>query len=135
MRGYTPPKGSLSVFGALLLAQRGADGWVYAGRVGGGFGEQTLETVAERLAKARAGAAPRDPEPAPGATWIEPEFVVEVKFKQRSEKGRLRQPTFVRLRDDKAPEDCWLPGEEKPLPESPVAKARAAPVVTVTHPD
>jgi bifunctional non-homologous end joining protein LigD len=133
--GFTPPKGSRSGFGALLLAQRGENGWVYAGRVGGGFGEQELKQVAERLAKAKAGVPPLDPEDESHAKWIEPEFVVEVKFKNRSAKGRLRQPTFVRVRDDKAPEDCWLPGEEKPLPEKPAAKARAVPVVNVTNPD
>ncbi|HET6629379.1 MAG TPA: DNA ligase D [Woeseiaceae bacterium] len=134
--GYTRPKGGRSGFGALLLAQRGADGWVYAGRVGGGFGEQELAAVAERLAAAKAGEPPRDPEKIAGARWIEPAFVVEVRYKQRSPNGRLRQPTFVGVRDDKDPEDCWLPGEAKPLPEQPVAKARApAAHVEVTNPD
>jgi bifunctional non-homologous end joining protein LigD len=119
----------------LLLAQRGVDGWVYAGRVGGGFGERELAMVTERLAAAKDGAPPRDPERIPGARWIEPAFVVEVRFKQRSPNGRLRQPTFVSLREDKEPADCWLPGEEKPLPEKPVParKPRAA-VVKVTNP-
>lgn len=134
--GFTPPKGGRSGFGTLLLAQRGADGWVYTGRAGGGFGERELASIAERLATAKEGPPPRDPERIPGARWIEPGFVVEVRFKQRSSKGLLRQPTFVRLRDDKNPEDCWLPGEEKPLPEKPLRKAKpAAAVVTVTNPD
>jgi bifunctional non-homologous end joining protein LigD len=134
--GFTPPKGRRSGFGALLLAQRGVDGWVYTGRVGGGFGERELKFAAERLAKAKAGEPPRDPERIPGARWIEPGFVVEVQFKQRSTKGLLRQPTFVAIRDDKNPEDCWLPGEEKPLPETPHRKAKAQlPVVNVTNPD
>ena len=134
--GYTPPKGRRAGFGALLLAQRGADGWVYAGRVGGGFGERELGKLAERLAAAKDGQPPRDPEQQAGAKWIEPELVVEVQFKHRSPKGRLRQPTFVRLRDDKQPEDCWLPGEEKPLPEKPMPKAKAAAVaVKVTNAD
>jgi bifunctional non-homologous end joining protein LigD len=133
--GYTKPKGGRSGFGALLLAQRGADGWVYAGRVGGGFGERELGAVAERLASAKDGEPPLEPEQISGARWIEPAFVVEVRFKQRSAKGRLRQPTFVGVRDDKEPEDCWLPGEEKPLPEKPREKARAAAVVNVTNPD
>lgn len=133
--GYTPPKGQRSGFGALLLAQRGAEGWVYAGRVGGGFGERELGAVAERLAAAKAGEPPRDPEQISGARWIEPAFVVEVRFKQRSSKGLLRQPTFIGVREDKDPEDCWLPGEEKPLPETPVRKVSSAPVVTVTNPE
>ncbi|MGH8494654.1 MAG: non-homologous end-joining DNA ligase, partial [Gammaproteobacteria bacterium] len=95
-----------------------------------------LRAISERLATAKEAPPPRDPERIPGARWIEPGLVVEVRFKQRSSKGLLRQPTFVRLRDDKNPEDCWLPGEEKPLPEKPAPKAKAtAPVVTVTNPD
>ena len=134
--GYTPPKGARQGFGALLLAQRGAEGWVYAGRVGGGFDERDLAAAAERLQAAKAGEPPRDPEKIAGARWIEPAFVVEVRFKQRSPNGRLRQPTFVSMRDDKNPEDCWLPGEAKPLPEQPQRKARAPAVhVEVTNPD
>jgi len=134
--GFTPPKGGRSGFGTLLLAQRGVDGWVYAGRAGGGFSESDLKAVAARLAEAKEGEPPRDPERISGARWIEPALVVEVRFKQRSSKGLLRQPTFIRVRDDKDPEDCWLPGEEKPLPERPLPKARTqAPVVNVTNPD
>ena len=133
--GFTRPKGSRVGFGALLLAQRGADGWVYAGRVGGGFGDEEIAAVTERLATAKEGEPPRDPDDETGARWIVPEFVVEVAFKRRSAKGRLRQPTFVCLRDDKDPEDCWLPGEEKPLPEQPLTRSPAAPAVKVTNPD
>jgi bifunctional non-homologous end joining protein LigD len=132
--GFTPPKGQRSGFGALLLAQLGAAGWVYAGRVGGGFGERELAITAKRLAAAKAAPPPLEHERIPGARWIEPEFVVEVQFKQRSTKGLLRQPTFLGLRDDKKPEDCWLPGEQKPLPEKPVGKTNApAVVVKVTN--
>ncbi|HEX7061047.1 MAG TPA: DNA ligase D [Woeseiaceae bacterium] len=134
--GYTPPKGQRSGFGALLLAQLGADGWVYTGRVGGGFGERELAEATRRLAAAKDAPPPRDPERIAGARWIEPAFVVEVRFKQRSSHDLLRQPTFVRFRDDKAPEDCWLPGEQKPLPEPPPPpRAKPAPLVRVTNPD
>jgi bifunctional non-homologous end joining protein LigD len=133
--GATPPKRGRTGFGALLLAQRGAVGWVYCGRVGGGFSDSDLAAIGERLAAAKAGRAPHDAEVIPGTRWVEPELVVEVQFKERSAGGRLRQPVFSGLRGDKQPEDCWLPGEEKPLPEPPVARRRAAPAVEVTNPD
>lgn len=134
--GYTPPRGGRTAFGALLLAQRGEQGWVYAGRVGGGFGERELGEVAGRLAAAAAGEPPLEPERIAGARWLEPAFVVEVRYKQRSANGRLRQPSFLRVRDDKEAEDCWLPGERKPLPERPERKARsAAATVNVTNPE
>ncbi|HZD53777.1 MAG TPA: DNA ligase D, partial [Woeseiaceae bacterium] len=131
--GFTPPKGRRPGFGALLLAQRGATGWVYAGRVGGGFGDRELAEIARRLSAARESEPPLDPERIPGARWIEPGFVVEVRFKRRSPHGLLREPTFVRLRDDKNPEDCWLPGEEKPLPEKPAEQAKPGVAVNVTN--
>ncbi|MDX1562950.1 MAG: DNA ligase D, partial [Gammaproteobacteria bacterium] len=134
--GYTAPRGHRAGFGALLLAQRGADGWVYAGRVGGGFSDRDLDEIAPLVTAARDGDAPagaddeRDVE-----RWIEPDLVVSVRFKQRSDKGRLRQPTFVELRTDKPPEDCWLPGEAKPLPELPAAAAPRIERAEVTNPD
>lgn len=133
--GHTPPRHRKSGFGALLLAQRGAAGWVYAGRVGGGFSDDDLSIIGERLASAQTGAAPRDAEPVSDARWIEPALVVEVRFKDRTAAGRLRQPSFAGLRDDKPPEDCWLPGEDKPLPDVPVENKNAAPVAEITNPD
>ena len=133
--GFTPPKGARARFGALLLAQRGAEGWVYAGRVGGGFSADDLERIGARLAQAEPAEAPRDAERLAGARWIVPEIVVDVQFKERSTKGRLRQPVFVCLRTDKAPEDCWLPGEEKPLPEAPASRPKAAAAVQITNAD
>ena len=133
--GWSPPKGGRPGFGALLLAQRGNRGWVYAGRVGGGFSDEDLGIFTERLKAAKAGSEPLEPEAIPGARWIEPAFVVEVQFKERSAGGRLRQPVFVGLRQDKQPEDCWLPGEEKPLPDLPAARKQAVPRVEITNPD
>ena len=115
--GVMPPKSGRAAFGALLLAQRGVDGWVYAGRVGGGFSTEDLVSIGRLVAAAPDGPAPGGADDEPAARWLTPRLVAEVSFKARSAKGRLRQPVFVRLRKDKAPEDCWLPGDEKPLPE------------------
>jgi bifunctional non-homologous end joining protein LigD len=133
--GSTPPKGNRPGFGALLLAQRGADGWVYAGRVGGGFSDRDLAAISERLARAKPGKPPEEAESLAQATWTEPAFVVEVQFKERSEAGRLRHPVFVQIRDDKLPADCWLPGDDKPLLDVPPPVKPAAPTVEVTNAD
>jgi bifunctional non-homologous end joining protein LigD len=134
--GYTPPDRGRTGFGALLLAQRGTDGWTYAGRVGGGFDDATLKTLGERLAVAPKGAEPHSATAETGdARWIAPALVVEVQFKERTAEGRLRHPVFQRIRVDKNPEDCWLPGEAKPLLELPTATAKSAPVVRITNPD
>ena len=131
--GYTPPRNGRAQFGALLLAQRSVDGWQYTGRVGGGFSDDALGNMAGLLECGHPGEAPSGGEDETAAHWLIPEIAVEVHFKSRSPKGRLRQPVFSRLRPDKAVEDCWLPGEDKPLLEAPAAPAEQEPRVEVTN--
>ncbi len=42
---------------------------------------------------------------------VVPELVCEVRYKEWTDGGMLREPVFLRLRDDKRPEDCSPPGE------------------------
>jgi bifunctional non-homologous end joining protein LigD len=42
-------------------------------------------------------------------------MVVEVRYQKWTEDGRLRGPVFLRVRDDKAAEDCFRPGENPGL--------------------
>jgi bifunctional non-homologous end joining protein LigD len=107
--GFTPPKGSRTGFGALLAGIPGPDGLAYAGKVGTGFSEQAISALLSRLRpleRARspfAGTVPAAD--AAGATWVEPELVGEVRFTEWTRAGRLRQPAWLGLRDDVAPED------------------------------
>jgi len=49
---------------------------------------------------------------------------------------KMKPQYNLRLRDDKDPDDCWLPGEEKPLPERPLPRPKAAAAaVTITNPE
>ena len=102
--GFTSPEAGRTGFGALHLAARGAEGLQYAGRVGTGFDEQLLAQLHAWLA-GHGVSAPR----CSGAAlpngrkdhWVEPALVVEVRFKAWTRDGVVRQPVFVRLRDDK----------------------------------
>lgn len=115
--GFTRPRGARGPFGALLLASREEGGWRFAGSVGSGFTDRQLEALHARLApRARptpacTGALPHGR----GTTWVEPEVVVEVGYKERTGDGLLRHPVFLRVRDDR-------PGEAFP-----VEPARAEP--------
>jgi bifunctional non-homologous end joining protein LigD len=99
--------------------------------VGAGFSDAVLAELAGRLA------ALRRPEPPCGGKlprsarhlWCEPRLVCEVRYLELTEDGMLRQPLFVRLRDDKLPEDCAREGAEPaasspppPPPPPPVEK-------------
>ena len=120
--GFTAPKGTRGGFGALQLGDWVEGELVYAGRAGSGFSEKQLREVRKELeASARKTPPCNGPIPWPlegrppakrpipdarDSTWVEPSVVCEVKFKEWTEEGLLRQPVFVRFRDDKAPEDC-----------------------------
>jgi bifunctional non-homologous end joining protein LigD len=136
--GFTPPKRGRTGFGAVHLAAYEAGELRYAGRVGGGFSDIQLAEVAEELA------ALERPEPAfldapatPGTggrtsgksgehRWVEPELVVEVRYKERTEDGLLRQPVFLRLREDKAPVECKMPASRGRGLEAAEGSAEAA---------
>jgi bifunctional non-homologous end joining protein LigD len=108
--GFGPPKNGAKGFGALLLAQYRDGELAYAGRVGSGFAQRdfaVIEPLLDALAKAEPPAAAR---PERGDVWLVPGPVVQVKFKQRTADGLLRQPVYLRLRDDKRAEECVWPG-------------------------
>ncbi len=105
--GYTPPKGSRSGIGSLLLAtpDRG-HGWIYAGRVGSGFSDAQLLALGERLlGKGSATPSVHVPDNDTDlrqARWLpKPAFVVEVFTRGTGGRGLLRQASFKTLRVDK----------------------------------
>jgi len=106
--GFTAPKGSRGGFGALHLADYVDGELVYAGRAGSGFTDKQLTEVSATLRDHRR----RDPPcsgPVPtgkGMSWVEPVLVCEVEYTEWTEEGLLRQPVFLRFRDDKPPEEC-----------------------------
>ncbi len=122
--GMTPPEGSRTGFGALHLAaySRAVASTgnaqtelrlVYAGRVGSGFTEDQLKTFKALLQKDALEGPPCPIVDEPkGSTYVAPRHVVEVRFKSWSAQSLLRQPVFLRFRDDKPPEECRRPGEE-----------------------
>ena len=101
--GYTPPKGSRQVLGALLMGYFSGGELRYAGKVGTGFDQATLEELGERLAPLRRERSPFAERltGAAGATWVEPELVAEIGFTEWTRHGRLRHPRFLGLRFDK----------------------------------
>jgi bifunctional non-homologous end joining protein LigD len=112
--GHTPPRGSRTEFGALLLGYyRGGD-LVYAGKVGTGFDHDTLRDLGAKLRRLERERPPFAGElKFPGirtAKWVEPELVAEVGFTEWTGDGRLRHPRFLGLRDDKPARDVVREG-------------------------
>jgi DNA ligase D-like protein (predicted ligase) len=103
--GYTDPAGSRTDFGALLVGYFEDGRLRYAGKVGTGFTAATLRELGARLRKLRARESPfLDARPVPrGTHWTRPELVAQIGFAEWTNEGRLRQPRFLGLRDDKPP--------------------------------
>jgi len=110
--GFTAPKGSRTAIGALHLALY-VDGKLrYAGRVGSGLADRELAALRIGLEAERRKTPPCTgvPAAAKGSIWIEPRRVCEVRFAEWTSDGLLRQPVFVRWREDKAVEECVREG-------------------------
>jgi bifunctional non-homologous end joining protein LigD len=111
--GFTEPRRTRPFLGALLLGAYDAAGaLVYVGHTGGGFDREGLRAMRARLDRLERRTppfvkAPRTNEP---AHWVAPRLVVEVKFAEWTADGRLRQPIFLGIRDDKAARDVTIEG-------------------------
>jgi bifunctional non-homologous end joining protein LigD len=106
--GFTEPGGSRRYFGALVLGLFEGDELIYIGHLGGGFAASDLEEIHERLAPLVQNACPFKVEPETNApvTWVKPALVCEVSFSGWTADGIMRQPVFLRLREDKAPREA-----------------------------
>ncbi|HEY7113594.1 MAG TPA: non-homologous end-joining DNA ligase [Thermoanaerobaculia bacterium] len=108
--GYTPPAGTRTHFGALLLGAHRGKELRYVGSVGTGYSQKTLATLHRGFRPLVRTASPfSDPPRIKGATWLEPRLVAQVAFQEWTHDARLRQPVFLGLRDDKKPSDVVLP--------------------------
>jgi len=124
--GMSAPRGSRAGFGALHLAARRGSTLRYVGRVGSGFSDAQLAELRRALDPLRrpTAACENAPKAARGDVWVEPRLVCEVRYTQVTADGSLRQPVFVRLRDDKtAAEIDDLPGLSGPAEEPESAPA------------
>jgi bifunctional non-homologous end joining protein LigD len=114
--GYTEPEGSRKYFGSLLLGYQAKAGLYFAGKVGTGFNEALLRSLHERFNKLEIPDCPfiNLPEKSGGrysagitvaimkhCHWIKPQLVGQIKFSEWTRDGKLRQPVFLGLREDK----------------------------------
>ncbi len=131
--GFTAPRGSRTGLGALHLADYVGGRLTYAGRAGSGFNDLELARLRQNLEATRRDTPPCEgPIPTgPDTFWVEPQLVAEVRYKEWTDEDLLRQPVFLRFRDDKAMEACVRQGEvalaeleAPPPPATPEPEAR-----------
>jgi len=102
--GFTEPGGGRENFGALVLGIFEGDRLVYIGHVGGGFAAKDLKDIREKLEPLIQEECPFPVQPETNArvTWVNPELACEVSLSGWTEDAVMRQPVFLRLREDKA---------------------------------
>jgi bifunctional non-homologous end joining protein LigD len=92
--------------GSLLLGIPDDGGLRYAGRVGSGFSDATLQRLEERLQPLRTDENPFVGIPAADASdalWVRPEVVAEVEYSEFTPGGILRHARWRGFRPDKRP--------------------------------
>lgn len=115
--GYSRGLGSReSHFGSLVLAVYSPKEkkLKFAGHVGTGFNDQSLAEIYEKLKRLESNSRPVDRIPYLNreTKWLKPILIAEVKFDEWTPDGILRAPVFLRLRDDKKPEDCIVEADK-----------------------
>jgi bifunctional non-homologous end joining protein LigD len=116
--GFTPPQGARQHFGAVLVGYYEKKKLLFAGKVGTGFDTKSLASLHKKLKGEKREDCPFADLPSKqggqwvlGITpammrkidWVNPVFVCQVKFAEWTREGKLRQPVFLGLREDKKP--------------------------------
>ena len=104
--GFSAPAGSRKHIGALLLGVYEDSKLGYVGKVGTGFSESTLADLSKKFQPLIRAQSPFiDPPRERDVTWLTPRLVAQIAFQEWTADRKLRQPVFLGLRDDKAPEE------------------------------
>ena len=117
--GYTKGQRKRERMGALVVAVRDRGKLRWAGNVGAGYTEDSIDELLVRLKPlvrpdSPLETVPKMPRVRTGdLTWVEPELVVEVAFVEWTHDGHLRAPVYLGIRDDKLPEEVR---REDPFP-------------------
>lgn len=114
--GYTDPEGSRRHIGSLIVGYYRGRELIFAGKVGTGFTAKLLRSLHSRFRDLARETCPFTNLPMPRGSrwgkaitqsemkhchWLDPRIVCQVKFGEWTRDGRLRQPVFLGLREDK----------------------------------
>jgi bifunctional non-homologous end joining protein LigD len=100
--GFTAGEGGrASTFGSLLVGRRDGGALHFAGGVGTGFDQATLESLGARLRALATDEHPFAEQPPAAyrrrATWVEPELVARIEIAELTNDGYVRHASFLHL--------------------------------------
>ena len=123
--GYTRGQGRRGGgFGALVAGVHDAGVLRWAGNIGTGFSDREIERLLGLMRPLVRPDSPFAEVPKmprvrkTDVTWVEPSLVAEVEFAEWTHEGRLRAPSYLRLREDKAAPEV----RRERVPVEPVVK-------------
>jgi bifunctional non-homologous end joining protein LigD len=112
--GYTRNEGTAKLFSSLLVGVFEKGRLQYTGKIGTGFTEKMQKEMMRQFRPLVQKACPFDTEPdinkpsrfrpdplEAKATWLKPVLVGEVAFREMTEDGVMRHPSFEGMREDK----------------------------------
>ena len=142
--GFTRNEESPKLFSSLLVGVFEKGKLQYTGKIGTGFTEKMQQAMMKQFTPLIQKTSPFDkipninkpsrfrPDPPDAkATWLKPNLVCEVSFREMTEDGVMRHPSFKGMREDKPAKavgrETALPtkkvvAEERPAKGSPLAK-------------
>lgn len=101
--GYTEGKGDrANQFGGLHLAENVDGEFVYRGKVGTGFSDKMMTDFAKKIKKQKPIEKPINDKVLDESvtTWVKPKAICEVEYSMLTHNGTLRDPVFLRFRED-----------------------------------
>ena len=115
---WVPVKGDTKDIGALVMAEYRGDDLVLCGRVGSGLSTAWRRDIRARFAQLPEGQRIASRYDDRAYNWVSPNLVCEIEYREYSAEGSVRFPVFLRLRDDKRPQEC-VSAWRAPPPDAP----------------
>ena len=134
--GYTLNEGSNKLFSSLLVGVFENGRLQYTGKIGTGFNVKQQKEMMKQFKPLVIKSSPftetpdinkpsrfRPNPPKATATWLKPELVCEVSFREMTSDGVMRHPSFEGMREDKKSNDVIM---EKATPTKKIVKKSSA---------
>ncbi len=100
--GFTRPDGYRKYFGSILLGIYRNNRLHYVGKCGSGFDGYALDKLFHKMEMYISPVSPFEEYIGEEITWLRPVLIGEIQFRKWTAEGKLRNATFLRLRNEVA---------------------------------